>query len=98
MTTTPRDSRASSFPSTCWSRVLGRDPRGEIPTDLAKHEARPDLEGLLRAYWRPVHAYLRAKHRLSPEDALDATQDFFVRILEGELLPRADPQRGRFRG
>lgn len=57
----------------------------------------PELETLLVAYWRPVHAYLLAKYRLSAEDARDTTQDFFVRILEGNLFERADRTRGRFR-
>ncbi len=34
--------------------------------------------------------------RVSP-DAQDLTQDFFLHILEGHLLERADPERGKFR-
>ena len=30
-------------------------------------------------------------------DAQDLTQDFFVTVLKGHLLERADPDRGRFR-
>jgi DNA-directed RNA polymerase specialized sigma24 family protein len=30
-------------------------------------------------------------------DAQDLTQDFFLMVLEGDLLKRADPSRGRFR-
>lgn len=30
-------------------------------------------------------------------DAQDLTQDFFVTVLEGDLLERANPDRGRFR-
>jgi RNA polymerase sigma-70 factor (ECF subfamily) len=38
-----------------------------------------------------------ARSGFSIEDAQDLTQDFFVMILEGHLLERADPTRGRFR-
>ncbi len=31
------------------------------------------------------------------QEAKDLTQDFFVRILEGRYLERADPSRGKFR-
>ena len=30
-------------------------------------------------------------------DAQDLTQDFFLSVLEGNLLQSADPERGRFR-
>src|SRR5262250_2168842 len=33
----------------------------------------------------------------STEDAEDLTQDFFTSLLQGPLLQRADPERGRFR-
>ncbi len=77
-----------SFPSTLWSRVRGREG-GE--------RTRDDLEALFTAYARPVVAYLRARFRLDPETALDHAQDFFVRVLEGDFLDRADRERGRFR-
>ncbi len=38
-----------------------------------------------------------ARRAYSPEDAQDLTQDFFVRILKGDWLQKADPARGRFR-
>jgi RNA polymerase sigma-70 factor (ECF subfamily) len=38
-----------------------------------------------------------ARRGYSPEDAEDLTQDFFVRILRGDWLQKADPARGRFR-
>ena len=33
----------------------------------------------------------------SQEDAEDLTQDFFLNVISGDLLRRADPERGRFR-
>src|SRR5262245_12347837 len=75
---------AGRFPETRWSLVLAGD-RG-----LA-------LEHLAAAYWRPIYGYVRAQWARDEAEALDATQDFFVRLIEGDLLERADPRRGRFR-
>jgi RNA polymerase sigma-70 factor (ECF subfamily) len=54
------------------------------------------LESLCRAYWRPVYVYAR-RHGHDSEAARDLTQEFFARLLEGNWLRPADPQRGRFR-
>lgn len=54
------------------------------------------LEELARAYWYPLYAYVR-RRGYGPEDAQDWTQSFFVRLLQGNLLPLASPQRGQFR-
>jgi RNA polymerase sigma-70 factor (ECF subfamily) len=72
------------FPDTRWSLVLAGD-RGVA------------LEHLASAYWRPVYGAVRAAFARDEAEALDATQDFFVRLLEGDLLARADKERGRFR-
>ena len=34
---------------------------------------------------------------IRPTQAQDLTQEFFVRVLEGRYLDRADPEKGRFR-
>ena len=52
---------------------------------------------LVEAYWKPVYKYLRLKWHLAPEAAADATQDFFVSVLEKDLVGRYDPGRARFR-
>jgi len=54
------------------------------------------LEKLCRAYWYPLYAYVR-RRGYSPDDAQDRTQSFFARLLEKDFLPRASPERGRFR-
>ena len=54
------------------------------------------LGELCRTYWRPIFAYISLRGH-SPEDAEDLTQDFFAALLDGPLLQRADPHRGRFR-
>jgi RNA polymerase sigma-70 factor (ECF subfamily) len=40
---------------------------------------------------------VRSFSGVRPEEAPDLTQDFFIRILEGEILPGVDPDRGSFR-
>lgn len=51
---------------------------------------------LVQKYWEPLYHYARQRG-LQAEDAEDATQGFMQEMLEGELLQRADPARGRFR-
>jgi RNA polymerase sigma-70 factor (ECF subfamily) len=54
------------------------------------------LEGLCRAYWYPLYAYVRrAGH--DREDAKDLTQAFFAHLLAKKSLSLADRERGRFR-
>lgn len=55
------------------------------------------FEALVEAYWKPVYKYLRLRWRLAPDAADDATQDFFVTVLERDLIGRYDPARARFR-
>ncbi|HKE02353.1 MAG TPA: sigma-70 family RNA polymerase sigma factor [Planctomycetota bacterium] len=80
------EAHRASFPTTHWSRLrAGGD---------AEREA---LDALARAYWWPIHAYLRAALRRSPDDAGDLAQDFFLWVAESGFLAKADPERGRFR-
>jgi RNA polymerase sigma factor (sigma-70 family) len=58
--------------------------------------ARQALAELCRIYWRPIFLFIGARGYPVPE-AQDLTQDFFVMILEGDWLGRADENRGRFR-
>ena len=79
------------FHTTRWSVILSSLDEGS-----ESEKARVALGHLCRTYWRPVFAYIsRCGH--SVPDAQDLTQDFFVTILDGDLLQRADPARGRFR-
>ena len=43
-----------------------------------------------------MYAYLR-RRGYAPDQAQDLTQNFFIRMLEGRYLDRADPEKGRFR-
>ncbi len=62
-----------------------------------RHEAaRAALVSLCESYWYPLYAYIR-RRGYSPDQAQDLTQQFFIRVLEGKYLNRADPDKGRFR-
>ena len=79
------------FNTTRWSVVLSC-AHSRIET-AAAHDA---LSELCQTYWRPIFAYI-SRRGYRPEDAEDLTQDFFASLLQGPLLERADPERGRFR-
>lgn len=57
---------------------------------------RPALSEIIQKYWRPLYFFARQRG-LSPVDAEDATQGFLAGFLDGKLLERADPAKGRFR-
>ena len=79
------------FPTTHWSVVLSC---GDSGSD--EPESKEALSHLCKLYWRPVFAFI-CRSGYCPPDAQDLTQDFFIMVLGGGLLRRADPARGRFR-
>ena len=81
----------SRFSTTRWSLVQAYAGAGK--DDQAGHDA---LAELCRIYWRPVYAFI-SKRGHPPADAQDLTQDFFVHVLECDLVRRADRNQGRFR-
>jgi RNA polymerase sigma factor (sigma-70 family) len=81
--------RPSPFPTTRWTLVVAAG-------DPQRKEARSALSSLCEQYWYPLYAYLR-RRGYPAEQAQDLTQEFFVRVLEGRYLDRADPVKGRFR-
>lgn len=77
------------FKTTRWTVISrARDGSGET--------AGAALEQLCTDYWSPLYAYVRSKG-YSPEEAADAVQEFFYRIVKKNLLEGLDPARGRFR-
>ena len=86
-----KTSAPGAFLTTRWSLILsGADSRN------GDREIREALAEICRIYWRPIFFFI-ARRGYSPQDAEDLTQDFFVRILSGDWLQKADPARGRFR-
>jgi RNA polymerase sigma-70 factor (ECF subfamily) len=79
----------SRFPTTRWNLVIAAG-------DLHGKEARSALVSLCENYWYPLYAYLR-RRGYPTDQAQDLTQEFFMRVLEGRYLDRADPEKGRFR-
>jgi DNA-directed RNA polymerase specialized sigma24 family protein len=76
------------FVTTRWSVVLS--------CGTPEERGREALAELCHIYWRPIFAFICRRGYAVP-DAQDLTQDFFVMVLEGNLLQLADPCRGRFR-
>lgn len=80
---------SSRFATTSWTQVL-------TARDAPSSESRPALEGLCKAYWYPLYAFVRRQGN-GPEDARDLTQAYFTQLLEKGYLQDFDPALGRFR-
>jgi RNA polymerase sigma factor (sigma-70 family) len=78
------------FPSTRWSLIEGT-------RSVHPDERQRALDVLISAYWKPVYKYIRLHWKKENEEAKDLTQEFFVRLLEKQLLDRFDPSRARLR-
>ena len=78
-----------AFPTTQWTLVVAA-------ADPQRKDARSALISLCEGYWYPLYAFLR-RRGYAADQAQDLTQDFFMRVLEGRYLDRADPEKGRFR-
>jgi RNA polymerase sigma factor (sigma-70 family) len=79
----------SEFPTTRWTLVVAA-------SDPKRKEVRSALASLCENYWYPLYAYLR-RRGYPADQAQDFTQEFFIRVLEGRYLDRANPEKGRFR-
>jgi len=78
----------SQFPTTRWTLVVAAG-------HPHRKEARSALVSLRENYWYPLYAYLRRRGHPAHE-AQDLTQEFFMRVLEGRYMNRADPEKGAF--
>ena len=81
--------RPSDFPTTRWTLVVAA-------ADPQRKDAHSALVALCEGYWYPLYVYVRRRGYVA-DQAQDLTQEFFVRVLEGRYLDRADPEKGRFR-
>lgn len=73
------------FPTTVWTTI--REAGDADPTAL---------EEFARSYREPVLETIR-RRGFRGEDAEDLCQEVFLRVLQGGVLAKADPERGRFR-
>ena len=80
---------SSQFPTTRWTLVVAA-------ADPQRKEAGAALVSLCEGYWYPLYVYVR-RRGYPADQAQDLTQEFFIRVLEGRYLDRADPEKGRFR-
>ncbi|MCH7224870.1 RNA polymerase sigma factor [Haloferula sp. A504] len=75
---------------TRWSMVVAARDSPSIERSEALGE-------LCRQYWRPVYLYVRRRGH-SAEETEDLTQDFFFRLIKGDLLKSVEgPEKGRLR-
>lgn len=88
-TTMARTHGGGTFATTHWSVILS-----------AAREDRPEsmeaLETLCRAYWKPLHAFVRRSGH-PPADAEDLTQGFFAHLIRSGLVKKVEVEGGKFR-
>jgi RNA polymerase sigma-70 factor (ECF subfamily) len=87
----PPDEIPGEFPVTDWVVI-----RSLSPNDLDSPDAHQALDRLCRIYWPPLYGFAR-RYGLSPEDAQDATQGYFIAILERRFFEEADEAKGKLR-
>jgi DNA-directed RNA polymerase specialized sigma24 family protein len=78
------------FPATRWSLVAG----ARAGMDPKRKQAAVDE--LCRLYWKPIYGFLR-RRGLTADDAQDATQGFFVSLLDEDLFSKAQSDTGKMR-
>ena len=89
-TRTVGDDSGGWFPRTRWSVVVAAHESPTIERDAA-------LAEWCRIYWKPVYLFIRSRGN-SPDLTEDLTQEFFLRVIRGDLLKSIEgPERGRLR-
>ena len=81
--------KASAFLTTQWSMVI----HAGVGEGTVAYDA---MSVLCKRYWSPLYKYARRCGH-STTDAEDLTQVFFATVLTGDLIGKADPDKGRFR-
>lgn len=81
---------SDNFPPTRYSVVFAAQSDDPTTRSVA-------MDVIAAAYWKPIYKYVRLKWNMSPDDAADFTQEFFVRLLEKEFLAAYDRTKGRLR-
>lgn len=81
----------SIFPTTRWTLI--RHIRDGSATGLVAKRA---LEELCNTYWYPLYVFAR-RFGLNEDDAKDAVQELFARMMDGNRMGLADATRGKFR-
>ena len=80
---------STDFPSTAWTFI--QSGKSLPPADYVSA-----LNAFIARYWRPVFSFMRRAGR-QLDDAADLTQEFLIRLVERDLVHKADSSRGRFR-
>lgn len=78
-----------AFPTTRWTLLAVATLNGDAA-------GRQSLAALCECYRRPVVVYLMSRG-MDEDEAEDAAQEFFLKLLESRAWRRADQARGRFR-
>lgn len=78
-----------AFPETRWTFIRQAGSADPVAANAA-------LSELCECYREPVLMYVR-KRLGKDRDAEDIVQEFFARLIQGQLLARANPDRGLFR-
>jgi RNA polymerase sigma-70 factor (ECF subfamily) len=87
----PAPSSGSPFPNTSWSLVARAG-------DVRSSVRRRTLEALVRQYQPALRSYLMARRRIGRQEADDLLQGFLAsKVLDQQILRRADQARGKFR-
>ena len=86
----PDATAAGRFPETRWTIV--QRARGTAPAP----EVASALQDICRGYWLPVYAFIRRSGERAAE-AEELTQEFMLRLAEGEYLGHVERERGKLR-
>lgn len=76
------------YPTTQWSRIVASQGDPDLREGV--------IEEIFSQYWEPMYVFARCKG-LDTEEARDAVQGCFLRLLEREFLDQLSQSKGRLR-